>query len=65
MHQGILKQTTETESSDFNGAAGFAQLIKINQVDVIKIIVSINSVKDMEDQPMVTNENEDVFIWNK
>ena len=64
MHQGILKQTTETESSDFNanGAAGFAQLIRIkwSWCDV-----SINSVKDKEDQPMVTDENEDLFTWNK
>ena len=39
MHQGILKQTTETESSNFNanGAAGFAQLIRINEVDVMSI----------------------------
>ena len=38
MHQGILKQTTETESSNFNGAAGFAQLIRINEVDVISVL---------------------------
>ena len=42
MHQGILKQTTETESSDFNAngaaAAGFAQLIRINEVDVMSVL---------------------------
>ena len=39
MHQGILKQTTdETESSNFNGAAGFAQLIMINEVDVMSVL---------------------------
>ena len=40
MHQGILKQTTETESSNFNanGAAGFAQLIRINEVDVMSVL---------------------------
>ena len=63
MHQGILKQTTETESSNFNanGAAGFAQLIRINEVDVMSVL----SVKDKKDQPMVTDENEDLFTWNK
>ena len=40
MHQWILKQTTETESSNFNanGAAGFAQLIRINEVDVMSVL---------------------------
>ena len=40
MHQGILKQTTETDSSNFNanGAAGFAQLIRINEVDVMSVL---------------------------
>ena len=38
MHQGILKQTTETESSNFNGAAGFAQLTRINEVDVMSVL---------------------------
>ena len=42
MHQGILKQTTETESSNFNAngnaAAGFAQLIRINEVDVMSVL---------------------------
>ena len=39
-HSGILKQTTETESSNFNanGAAGFAQLIRINEVDVMSVL---------------------------
>ena len=40
MYQGILKQTTEAESSNFNtnGAAGFAQLIRINEVDVMSVL---------------------------
>ena len=36
--RGILKQTTETESSNFNGAVGFAQLIRINEVDVMSVL---------------------------